>query len=75
MNIREAWKALVAFLAPGLLLLLEPVVRGDPLTGDTLTRALIVAAATSALVYVKKNADSPDPTTSTPGPGADPSHH
>jgi hypothetical protein len=69
---RTAWKAVVAFLAPGLLLLLEPVVRGDTLTGDTLTRALIVAGATSLAVWLKRNGASADPATSTPGPSLPP---
>lgn len=66
-TIATAWKAVVAFLAPGLLLLLEPLLLGDQeLQGYDVRRALIVAAVTSAVVYLKRNGVSSDPTTSTP---------
>lgn len=69
-HIREAWKAVVAFLAPGLLVIGERVVVTDgDLDGPTLRRALIFGAATAVVVWATRNARSSDPTTSTPGPG------
>lgn len=69
-TLSQAWKAIVAFFAPGLLLLLEPLLLdNNELSGEDWRRALIVAAVTSTLVYLKSNGYSRDPSTSTPGPG------
>jgi hypothetical protein len=66
-HIREAWKAVVAFFAPGLLLLAERVLLADGDVDSTLlSRALIVGAATSVVVWATRNGASGDETTSTP---------
>lgn len=59
--VAQAWKAVVAFLAPGLLLALEPIVTSGELpTSETLTRALVVAVVTSGLVWLKTNGSTPE---------------
>jgi hypothetical protein len=69
-HIRKAWKAVVAFFAPGLLLLAERVLLADGNVDSTLlSRALIVGAATSVTVWATRNGRSPDGTTSTPDTG------
>lgn len=67
-NLAEAWKAIVAFFTPGLLLLGEQVMISE-VTPEGLARTLIVAMATSLVVYLKRNGASPSPSTSTPQPG------
>lgn len=68
-KITEAWKAVLAFLGPGLVLIGEQVLFDGTVTWETVKRSLVAGLATSLLVYVKRNAASPNPSTSTPGPG------
>jgi hypothetical protein len=69
-RLAQAWKAVVAFFAPGLLLLAERVLLADGDVDSTLlSRALIVGAATSVVVWATRNGASPDGTTSTPDTG------
>ena len=67
-RLSQAWKAVVAFFAPGVVLAVEPLLTAGDFTRETLTRALIVAAISSVSVYLKTNGASDDLTTSTPGP-------
>lgn len=65
-HLRQAWKAVVAFFAPGVALLAERLLTEGGVDTETLRRALIAGVLTSVLVYAKRNGVSPDPTTSTP---------
>lgn len=65
-RIREAWKAVLAFIAPGAVLIVERLLADGAVDGETLRRSLIAGALTSALVYFKRNGASPSQTTSTP---------
>jgi hypothetical protein len=67
-RLAQAWKAVVAFFAPGLLLTLEPLLLDGELAQATVLRAALVATVTSVAVWLKTNAASPDPDTSTPQP-------
>jgi hypothetical protein len=62
---KQYWKAILAFLAPGVILLGEGVL-SENLTGNEVRRALLTAVVTSVIVYAKKNGKSADETTSTP---------
>lgn len=67
--VREAWKAVVAFFAPGAVLVTEQLLVDGLVDGETLRRSLVAGALTSLLVYLKRNGTSPALDTSTPQPG------
>jgi hypothetical protein len=65
-RIAEAWKAVVAFLLPGLSILLAHALTDEPFSQRVFVVALLTAVVTSGAVYGVKNAASVDPDTSTP---------
>jgi hypothetical protein len=65
-TIRQAWKAVVAFLLPGLSILLAHALTDEPWTQRVFVVALLTAVVTSGAVYRVRNGADPDPTTSTP---------
>lgn len=64
--VRQAWKAVVAFFAPGAALVTEQLLVDGQVDAETLRRSLIAGTLTSLLVYLKRNGASPALDTSTP---------
>jgi hypothetical protein len=64
--VRQAWKAVVAFFAPGAALVTERLLTDGAVDAETLHRSLVAGALTSLLVYLKRNGASPALDTSTP---------
>lgn len=58
-RLAQAWKAVLAFLLPGLIILGDTLQAGEDVTGRVVLLALITSAVTSGAVYGVRNASPP----------------